>query len=240
MVNQSIVQQRGLVAFPSFMAERVYMREFRKETGLPTDLKRWQPTVDAMLDGVDTDGPIYLMIDQGIVKAGNAQRRPGMHIDGYWHPAVRAHGGVSRHGSTPPPGRNPKRGYPDDGFEDVKWTPVREGHGGQPARHSASASGEWDHSYEPWKHCDFTTPEGIILASDVRACRALSGTYMGNPGEGGDCSHLSLSGMDEIILDPFVAYAGNVAMLHESLPVDRDVMRTLVRLNVPGWTPVIQ
>lgn len=225
MINQSIVQTRGAVAFPSFIAERVYMREFRKETGLPADLQRWQPTIDAMLEGVDTDGPIYLMIDQGLVKAGNAQRRPGMHIDGYWHPAISAHGGASRHGSTPPPRRR-------------EWEPepVREGHGGQPARHSSSRYS----NQEGWEECDFSYPEALILASDVSACRALSGTFSGKPAEGGDCSHLALDGMSEIILAPNTVYAGNVTMLHESLPVDRDVHRTLVRLNVPGWTPVIQ
>jgi hypothetical protein len=43
--------------------------------------------------------------------------------------------------------------------------------------------------------------------------------------------------MDEIILDSGRVYAGNVTMLHESIPVPFDCLRTLVRLNVPGWTP---
>lgn len=88
---KSIVQTIGAVSFPAFMAERVYMREFTKAKGLPSDLKRWQPTVDQMLDGVDTDGPIYIMVDQKIVEPNGTHRRPGMHLDGYWNAAAGRH-----------------------------------------------------------------------------------------------------------------------------------------------------
>ena len=124
MLN-SIVQQRGAVTFPAHTGERVYMREFRKSTGLPAHLSRWQSTIDAMLDGVDTDGPIYLMIDQGVVKATSSHRRPGLHIDGYWNPAISAHGGGGRHSRTPS----------DEG---------RGGHGG--GRHCSGAD-SWANAY---------------------------------------------------------------------------------------------
>lgn len=199
-MNHSIVQQCGPVAFPAFMAERVYMREFRKESGLPSDLVRWQSTIDAMLDGVDTDGPIYLMIDQKALRAGESHRRPGVHVDGYWHPAIGKHQGhraVSAHGG-----------------------------GG----HGTGCAGNWS-------NFDFSAPEGIILASDVQACRAYAGEFHGAPGEGGDYAHITLSGLDRIELASNTVYAGNVSMLHETVPVNRDCVRTLVRLNVPGWTP---
>ncbi len=85
---QSIVQQRGKVEFPQFMGERHHMRPFFKADGLPQDLARWQPTVDAMLDGIDTDGPVYIMIDEGKVEAGKCHRRPRMHLDGFWIPEL--------------------------------------------------------------------------------------------------------------------------------------------------------
>ena len=188
---QSIVQQRGNVQFPAFLAERVYMREFRKGS-LPADLSRWKPTVDAMLDGVDTDGPIYLMIDQSVVQAGAAQRRPGVHIDGYWIPGLQAHGGGGSH------------------------------------------AGRWDSSPD-WAHCSFDRPEALILASSVTASRAFSGEFSGEPGNGGDFSHIDLTGLGEQTLLANRVYAGNVTMLHESLPVVTDCQRTLVRLSVPGW-----
>jgi len=211
MNQQSIVQHLGAVTFPAFMAERVYMHEFRKESGLPVELQHWQPTVDAMLQQVDTDGPIYLMVDQKALVAGELHRRPGVHVDGYWHPALQAHGGG--HGSVP-------------------------GHRPAPApRHGGiSAKGRWD-TPNNWAHADFSEPEGIILASDVQACRAYVGSYTGIPGEGGDFSHLDLNQLDQVALLPGQVYAGNVSMLHETLPVAQACTRTLVRLNVPGWTP---
>lgn len=193
---QSIVQQRGAVLFPAHLGERIYMRAFFKADGLPIDLRRWQDTVDAMLHGVETDQPIYLMVDQGVVRAGDTHRRPGLHIDGYWNPTLQAHGGHVFGGHT----------------------------------------GGW-RTGPDWLHCELSAPEAIILASDISACRAFEGEWAGVPGEGGDCQHINVDGMREVVLNANMAYAGNVAMLHESTPVLRDTLRTVVRLNVPGWSP---
>ena len=193
MKNLSQVIELGAVQFPAFLAERVYMREFRLETGLPEDLRRWQGTVDQMLAGVDTDSPIYLMIDQGVVKANTSHRRPGAHIDGYWIAAKQRHGGSGGH------------------------------------------VGRWDSPGQQWNSCSFDKAEALILASDVSASRALVGSFEGFPGEGGDCSLLDLSNLAEVRLKAGIAYAGNVTMVHESLPVLQDTTRTLVRLSVPGW-----
>lgn len=198
---QSIVQQRGSVSFPVNTGERVYMREIRKAVPLPAHLQRWQSTIDAMLHGVDTDGPIYLMIDQGTVKANQSQRRPGLHIDGYWIPSLQAWGG---------------------GGSEGQWKSAG-GHDSGGGGHRIS--------------CDDWKDEAIILASDISASRAMAGFFNGLPGDGGDCSHIDVSNMDSIRLQANTCYAGNVLMLHESLPVDQDCTRTLVRLNVPGWTP---
>jgi predicted 2-oxoglutarate/Fe(II)-dependent dioxygenase YbiX len=96
-------------------------------------------------------------------------------------------------------------------------------------RHSANGL------IEPKRACDFSTPEALILAADVEASRAFVGAWDGQPGDGGDCTHIDTSGMREVRLAAGRAYAGNVTMLHESLPVPQGVKRTLVRLNVPGW-----
>jgi hypothetical protein len=193
--NVSRVTEIGKVEFPSFLAERIYMREFRLETGLPSDLSRWQETVNQMLVGVDTDGPIYLMVDQGVVRANASHRRPGAHIDGYWIAAKGRHGGGGGH------------------------------------------AGKWQNPSPGWSQCDFSAPEALILASDVSASRALIGEFYEMPGEGGDCSMMDLSQLSEVRLLAGVAYAGNVTMIHESLPVPMDTARTLVRLSVPGWEP---
>ncbi len=180
---KSEIREIGKIVFPENIGERIYMLPFTKQQGLPESAKRWQSTVDQMLVGVETDGPIYLMIDQGFVKAGNSHRRPGLHIDGNWIEENRCHGGGG--------GSHHHRG-PD------------------------------------------MTDELIILASDVIGCRAYAGDFTGLPGENGDCYHIVIDGLEKIDLSPYKVYAGNVSMLHESIPVDIDCMRTMIRLNVPG------
>ena len=194
-MNVSRIEQRGPVPFPPFTGERHYMRPFTKRDGLPADLAHWQPTVDAMLDGVDAPGPIYIMIHQKDISPGTSHRRPGLHIDGYWIPSIQAHGG-GQHVAGP---------------------------------------GAWDNDNK-WKHCNFATPEALVLASDVAASRAYAGPWQGAPGKGGDCAHIDTAGLLPVVLQAGVAYVGNVTMLHESLPVMQPTRRTLVRLNVPGWS----
>jgi hypothetical protein len=199
---KSVVKELGSVTSPLHTMERVYMKEFRKETGLPSELKRWQPTIDQMLLEVDTDGPIYLMIDQGLVKANSTHRRKGVHIDGYWIPEVQAHGGA-------------------------------------PGGHIfAKNKGYWDGDYWNTNPKTLDWPdEALILASSVSASAAYVGEWDGVIKDGGDCSHLDLSNLQRLALEANKVYAGNVTMLHESTPVMEDVLRSLVRLSVPGWSP---
>lgn len=100
----SSVHQGERVTFPAFTGERVYMHKFYRDTGLPPEFRRWQDTVDAMLDGIDSVGPVYLMIDQWIVRAGRHHRRPGVHVDNYWDDAIRVHG----YEPPPRPAHSPK------------------------------------------------------------------------------------------------------------------------------------
>lgn len=218
MQYQSIVQVRNPVVFPDFIGERVYMREFYKKDGLPPDLRdRWQGTVDAMLEGVETDGPVYLMVDEGVVKAGDPHRRPGLHIDGYWRAGRHTGHTMSAHGPRHipyyPPSHRPSG--PSHMSTAGKW----------------EGNGDWS-----WADADFKAPEGLLLASSVTAARAYDGVFTGTIGEGGDCSAVNIEGMEEVPLTQGFCFAGNVSMLHESLPVGADCRRSLVRLNVPGWT----
>lgn len=194
---KSIIQKRGKVEFPEWTGERIYMRRFTKSNGLPSELSRWQKTVNAMLEGIETQQAIYLMVDQGLASPEKSHRRPGVHIDGYW-------------------------------VEEI---------GGHDGSHKSVAVGSWEHPSKDWKHCDFSTPEGLILASDIEACRAFEGNFLGKVGKGGDCSGIELSSLKEIPMVGGSIYAGNVTMLHESIPVIRESKRTLVRLSIPGWEP---
>lgn len=223
MLHRSIIETRGDTVFPAWQGERIYMRPFLKADGLPQDLSRWQPTVDAMLDGIDTDQPVYIMIDETEVEAGKTQRRPGLHIDGYWDPGITAYGShraiASGHRGTP--GRHQPR-------------PPREP--STPPRHRSIPPGHSSGSML-WKDADFAAPEGIILASSVSAAEGYLGIYEGPIGEMGDCAHIDISDMEVLQMESGRVYAGNVNCLHQSLPVEVDCRRSLVRLNVPGWTP---
>jgi hypothetical protein len=219
---KSVIVATNTVAFPEFMAEKVYMREFYKGK-LPSDLVRWEETIDGMLEGVDTDGPIYVMIDCAPVLAGVSHRRKGLHVDGYWNPALSAHS----YGHTAvPSGHGAGRGGSHGAlhhdisvyFPDLKKKKKKK-------------------KLSAWEEATFDTPEAIILASSISSAIGYVGDYEGPIREGGDCSHIDISGMKLVNMEAGVVYAGNVNCLHESLPVDQDVFRSLVRLNVPGWTP---
>jgi hypothetical protein len=201
---QSNIHEGGHVTFPAFAGEKHYMVPVFKQHPLPPRLSHWQPTVDAMLRGVDTERPIFLMIDQATVKAGETHRRAGLHVDGYWHPGVKAHGG-GHLGHRHPPGH---RGYG--------------GHGGS-------------HMKGGWEDVDFSEPELVVLASDVRGCTAYCGGYDTKLlREGGDASSVPTEALTPVQLMDHRVYAGDVGTLHESVPLLRDTERTLVRLNCPG------
>lgn len=262
---QSIVQQRGSVAFPQFMGERHHMRPFFTADGLPSDLARWQPTVDAMLDGIYTEGPVYIMIDEGVVKAGTTHRRPRMHLDGFWIPELskantgyavdpdrlpadllalyaqynNGHHGVHRCAGGRHGHRIEAAGLRHEQAPSHRSRPQEPRHQERPRHFSGNMGGSWETGPQWVIDTDGYPLEGIILASNVQACRALEGEWEGEVGQGGDVSHIDLSGLREHMLAANTVYAGNVTMLHESLPIPFDCHRALVRLNVPGWTPSI-
>lgn len=224
---KSIIEPRGAVRFPEFQGERVYMLPFFQDQGLPVPVSRWQATVDAMLDGITTDQPIYLMVDETVVAAGKPQRRPGLHIDGYWHA-----GGGHGHGHRPGD-LSCHRGQPPGHGSTPQPPPVPDKHISTPVRHGSG-------SHVGWAQARFEVPEAILLASTVTAARGYVGAYEGPIGEGGDCSHIDLSGLAQIELTAGRAYAGNVTALHESLPLIAGGQRSLVRLNIPGWSPELR
>jgi hypothetical protein len=206
----SSVKEGNIVThFPHFTHERVYMLEFWKELRLPIELRRWQSTVDQMLLGVDTGKRMYLMVDQSVVQAGQPQRRPGVHIDGYWSAGLSMHnGGGGRH--TP------------------RHIPVEPVHTpGRSPFHSAAT--------ERWEDATFEEPEAIILASNIQGCRGFVGEFNGPIHDGGDASEVDLSSLAEVQLEAHQTYIGNVSFLHESLPFPEACKRTLVRINAPGW-----
>jgi hypothetical protein len=242
MRYNSIVEERGHVTFPEFASERIYMVEFTKKEGLPFTLSHWQPTVDAMLDGVGTDGPIYLMVDQSFVKKGEFHRRPGLHIDGYWNPGTfgwdtsghkeRLSAGHSYgHTAVEPSGHRSSGGHSVGG---AAHTPKPR------TKRERDLLEKVERAIKPkkWSESAFSEPEAIILASNICASRAVTGLFDGPIGDMGDCSTVTMpSHYGNVPLIADTVFAGNVTMLHETLAAPFDMERTVVRLNVPGWSP---
>lgn len=204
------------VSFPEFTGERVHMREFIPTLGLPKDLERWQETVDAMLVGVNAPGSVYLMIDQGDVKAGTCHRRPGLHVDGYWSVAQNDHG-QRRHTVVP------------DRPIQKPTVPVHIHPSSIPDTHQFPTR----HSFGAWEK------EALILASTVDGCEVFSGEWGGNVRAGGDCDHITRNNLKSEVMRLGVAWLGETgSMLHSAMVLSENVRRTVVRLNVPGWYPV--
>lgn len=114
---------------------------------------------------------------------------------------------------------------------DGYWVESLGGHHG--GGHRARAGGTW-HSGGGWSTSTFDEPEALILASDVCGARAYVGSWSGHIGDGGDCTAVDVSGLAVLPLRAGMVYAGNVTMLHESIPLYFDTKRTLVRINAPG------
>lgn len=84
----------------------------------------------------------------------------------------------------------------------------------------------WDIIVEAWSDADII--EAIGWASTLRGCvKKLKPAVELYTEMESNCQFEA----------PVKAYAGNVSMLHESMPLPTDTLRTLVRINVPGWSP---
>jgi hypothetical protein len=71
----------------------------------------------------------------------------------------------------------------------------------------------------------------MLIASSHKGCKGWNGTFDGNPGIGGDCSHIDLNG--GFILKPNMIYYGNSQWIHESLPLEEEIHRNLIRITLP-------
>jgi hypothetical protein len=170
IMRMSLLTPGTTVTFPKHQGERVYMLPFRQRDKLPEHLRHWQDTVDAMLDGVEAPGDIFLMIDQACVPKGTFHRRPGPHIDGYWvgsghgHSPRMGHGPGITHGPAPKPRKRTKAD--DEPLVSPGWRCNSPGWNGSSAlRNQESMDGSWTMA-------TFDEPEAIILASNIAACRA--------------------------------------------------------------------
>lgn len=86
--------------------------------------------------------------------------------------------------------------------------------------------------YDDWSNATLDHPESLLLASNYEACKGWVGNYSGIILDGGDCSNINTDAMEEIYLQANTVYKANVGFIHESIPVNKTVKRTLIRLNL--------
>lgn len=118
--------------------------------------------------------------------------------------------------------------------------------GSEHRRPGLHVDGNWNKTVGGWDqgkwvmahgggHVRSGTKEGqlLILASSAIGCAAYVGEFEENPADGGDCSHIRRSMLVKVEMEPNYSFSGNaLTMLHESLKVQKDCLRTVVRLNV--------
>ncbi|MES2218985.1 MAG: hypothetical protein V4501_11305 [Pseudomonadota bacterium] len=89
----------------------------------------------------------------------------------------------------------------------------------------------------PQEHQEMYLTEGMgtILASDYPACQVWSGEFNGEPSHGGNCDHLrdELADKETYILTPNKLYWLTHGCVHESMPIEEVVKRTLIRVTLP-------
>lgn len=92
-------------------------------------------------------------------------------------------------------------------------------------------------STEHHKRSYASSTGGMLIVSDYQTCKGWNGVYNGVPGIGGDCSNIELD--NGFMLSPNVLYYGNSQFIHETLPVEKEVHRTLVRITLPEDYPAL-
>lgn len=73
---------------------------------------------------------------------------------------------------------------------------------------------------------------GILMASNYSACQVWVGDIEGSPEQGGDVSHLDLSGMESFMLPAGQVLLGNSSMIHQGHTVQQEVNRQLIRVTM--------
>jgi hypothetical protein len=74
---------------------------------------------------------------------------------------------------------------------------------------------------------------GMLIVSSHTACKAWQGEFNGAPKDDGDCEHLRNQLKDGFLLKENTVYLSNSQCIHESLPVEKDINRTIIRITLP-------
>lgn len=91
----------------------------------------------------------------------------------------------------------------------------------------------WHHPVGSWVHKAEIQRMPIILASSVQGCQAWVGNYDAEPKSDGDLSHISDQLGVPTVFEPNIGYLLSPDCIHESLPMDYTVARSLLRIALP-------
>ncbi len=186
---------------------------------------------------VITIGEAYLTVDGKVITPGTTHRRGGPHIDGNYLPNLTK--GMLGWGAEPPGWGQPPAEQPAPGWTSLPniggWGASDGGKGG--GNGWKVGEGGVELTSEGHRQSYQSRDGGMLMVSDHPGCRGWNGLYPGDAGVGGDCSHMRLG--DGFILQRNIVYYGSSQFIHESIPHEEEVHRTMVRITLPTDYPLL-
>jgi hypothetical protein len=260
---ESKSKEIGEIKFPDFRGDKIYMLEFDLENPiLPDKYKRWESVVSKMIENSPIkSGKAYLTVDEDKVSPGKTHRRGGVHVDGNFIYGFKD-GKVIEIETTnedvswgsDDSDKSVSWGSDDSdksvswGKEDskkdrvVSWGKTQTKTGTSWSNMSDPTPSSWATGFlvgglneeQHFKQYCSSGNGGMIISSSYEACDGWIGEFDNIPLDGGDCSHIDLSGLDKFRLKANKVYLGNSTFLHESLPIDEEVNRQMIRITLPN------
>lgn len=116
---------------------------------------------------------------------------------------------------------------------DFNWDENLNGHGngGHSTRPKKAMSGGWDNRGNGGWTKKEIEGGGMLLVSNYEGCKVWKGKFDGEIGEGGCCKNIDLSTLQSEIMPSGEVYYLNALGIHESIIIDKEVNRSLIRIN---------
>jgi len=116
-------------------------------------------------------------------------------------------------------------------YENLKGT-GNGGHGGGQGSHKrVNAIGKWDDVQRPQWDKKELDGGGMLLVSNYEGCRVWKGKFDGEIGQGGCCKNINLENLENEIMPAGHVYFLNSLGIHESIYIDKEINRNLIRIN---------
>jgi hypothetical protein len=242
-----------IITMPEFKERKLYMHKTRMDDLiLPADFADYIGTIDQVLSKVSNRNDVcYITIDEKNIRANDSHRRGGAHVDFNWFESM------SCHGSSPMPTNSGGHGnpIPTGGHGNPIIIPSTGGHGNPIP---TGGHGNTDEMLEEYRRLAkierrkrkiggilsdddemmmaakqwYKTVEngGMLLVADNVGCQVWKGDIKGSIGEGGCCSNVDLTTLQSEIMKPNEVFYLNALGIHESIKLNQDVQRSLIRI----------